>query len=387
MRIQVMQSVVVPICWCRTVFWHFNFGASHPTNSLYTRVMKRWWKAIVFGIFFLAAAGVAWGFVQVLSLQPPVTEPNINTRRAARVYEEKTNFASISTYSLENGVYSATGSTSRVLVMLPDLGTGAWSFAPWLQSLSLERHAVSYRNMNGAKAAQNATLSDYEQDARTGILQASKGRKIVLLGQGIGAYFALKIAAENPAWLEGLILVAPYAPRPWNGVQLGVAKFLGEQIYNGVYASSQSAAEFWKVNFGNGIIAPKLKTLWLPEALKRQPFEFRGAWQASLFDPMPELPNWYAALEKGKFPVLHMIARFDTSNPIGGQRLLREQLEKNLSGRYRVALLNSGKYISLDWRWAEAARIIEAFSRDLKLEKNFIENETALDPLTDPPDR
>jgi pimeloyl-ACP methyl ester carboxylesterase len=348
--------------------------------------MKRWWKTVVFGIFFVVAAALAWGFVQVLSLQPPVTEPNINTRRAARVFEEKTKFKPISTYTLENGVFSAAGE-GRVLVMLPDLGTGAWSFAPWMQSLSLERHAVSYRNMVGAAPAQNATLEDYEQDARASIEQARQGRKIVLLGQGIGAYFALKIAAENPTWLEGLILVAPYAPRPWNGVQLGVSQFIGTQIYNGVYASSQSSQEFWKVNFGNGIIAPKLKTLWLTEAIERQPFEFREAWEQSLFDPMPNIDTWYNALEKGKFPVLHMIARFDTSNPIGAQRLLREKLQASLAGRYHVAIFNSGKYVSLDWRWEEAAKIIQTFSINFKLEKNVIENEVALDPLTDPPDR
>jgi pimeloyl-ACP methyl ester carboxylesterase len=348
--------------------------------------MKRWWKTIVFGIFFVAAAALAWGFVQVLSLQPPVTEPNINTRRAARVFEEKTAFKPIGDYTLENGVYGAAG-TKRVLVMLPDLGTGAWSFAPWMQSLSFERHAVSYRNMVGAAPAQTATLEDYEQDAQAAIEQVRRGRKIVLLGQGIGAYFALKIAAENPSWLEGLIMVAPYAPRPWNGVQLGVSQFIGTQIYNGVYGSSQSSQDFWKVNFGNGIIAPKLKTLWLTEALNRQPFEFRAAWEQSLFDPMPDLDKWYNALEKGKFPVLHMIARFDTSNPIGGQRLLRERLAQSLAGRYHVAILNSGKYVSLDWRWAEAANIIQNFSSNLKLEKNLIENEVALDPLTDPPDR
>lgn len=324
--------------------------------------------------------------MQVLSLQPPVTEANINTRRAARVFEEKTVFAPMNTYKLTNGVYSAEGK-NRVLVMLPDLGTGAWSFASFMQTLPFERHAVAYRNMEGARSAQSATLADYEQDARAAILQARKGRKIILLGQGIGAYFALKIAAENPDWLDGLILLAPYLPRPWNGVQVGVAKFFAEQIYNGIYATKESSADFWQTNFGNGIIAPKLKTLWLPEAQKRVPFEFKSVWLESLFDPMPDLDKWYSNLEKGKFPVLHMIARFDTSNPLGGQRLLRERLTQSLAGRYHVAILNSGKYISLDWRWAEAGRVIEAFSSNLELEKNFIENEVALDPLTDPPDK
>ncbi len=350
--------------------------------------MKRWWKLIVFGVFFVAAAGLAWGFVQVLSLQPPVQEPNINTRRAARVYRETTTFAPIGAYALKDGVYSATGA-KRVLVMLPDLGTGAWSFSPWMQELrGFERHAVAYPNMTGAKPASDATLKDYEADARAKIEQTRRGRKIMLLGQGIGAYFALKIAAERPAWLEGLILVAPYTPRPWNGVQLGVAQFLGTQIYNSVYSSPTASTEFWRKNFGNGFVQSGLKDKFLEQyALKRQPFEFRAALMQSLFDPMPQLPAWYAALESAKFPVLHIIARYDTTNAIGGQRLLREDLSKTLGSRYSVAILNSGKYISMDWRWREAAGVLTDFLEDLRLKQNTIENEVALDPLTDKGDK
>ena len=335
-------------------------------------------------LLFVAVAGVsAWGFVQILSLQPPVLEPNINTRRAARVYLETTNFAPISAYKLEQGVYSAAGA-SKVIVMLPDLGTGAWSFAPWMQSLrAFERHAVSYRHMLGAAAASNATLADYEQDARDAIGRIRQGRKIVLLGQGIGAYFALKIAAENPAWLEGLILVAPYTPRPWNGVQLSVAQFIAQQIYNGVYSSPQASLDFWRKNFGNGIITPSLSKKFLEQyALQRQPFEFREALIQSLFDPMPQLDDWYKKLEKAKFPVLHIIARFDTSNPIDGQRRLRIDLTASLGKRYSIAILNSGKYVSLDWRWQRASQVLTEFLSRSRLAQSVIENEVALDPLT-----
>ncbi len=350
--------------------------------------MRKYWKLLVFGVFFALAAGLAWGFVQVLSLQPPVQEPNINTRRAARVYKEPQVFAPMSAYKLEQGVFSAAG-VKRVLVMLPDLGTGAWSFAPWMQNLKpYERHAVSYRNMLGGAPATDASLADYERDAREAIEKIRKGRKIVLLGQGIGAYFALKFAAENPTWLEGLILIAPYTPRPWNGVQLGVAQFLGQQIYNGVYSSAAASLDFWRKNFGNGFVAANLRDRFLePYALKRQPFEFRKAWTQALFDPMPQLQNWYAALEKSKFRVLHMIARFDTSNPIGNQRILREDLTKSLGSRYHVAILNSGKYLSMDWRQAEGAKVISSFLENLSLKNNVIENEVALDPLTDKADK
>jgi pimeloyl-ACP methyl ester carboxylesterase len=345
--------------------------------------VKRWWKLIVFGVFFVMAAAAMWGFVQILSLQPPVQEANINTRRAARVYKESTVFAPMSAYKQSNGLFSAAGA-SRVLIMLPDLGTGAWSFAPWMQELrGVERHAVAYRNMLGAKPVLNANLADYEADARAAIEAARRGRKVVLLGQGIGAFFALKIASERPAWLEGLVLAAPYTPRPWSGVQLGVAQFVGQQIYNGVYSNAAASQDFWRKNFGNGFIQLGLRDLFLEQyALARQPFEFRDALMQSLFDPMPQLPSWYASLEQAKFPVLHMIARFDTSNPIGGQRILREELTKTLGSRYSVAILNSGKYISMDWRWREAAGVLTDFLTDLKLKQNFIENEVALDPLT-----
>lgn len=350
--------------------------------------MKRWWKLIVFGIFFAIAAGLAWGFVQILSLQPPVQEPNINTRRVARTYRDSTVFAPITSYKLQNGVFSASGA-SRVLIMLPDLGTGAWSFVPWMQELrGFERHAVAYRNMLGGQPASNANLADYEADARERIEKTRRGRKIVLLGQGIGALFALKIAAERPAWLEGLILVAPYTPRPWSGVQLGVAQFVGQQIYNGVYSSPAASTEFWRKNFGNGFVQLGQRDKFLEQyALKRQPFEFREALMQSLFDPFPQLQTWYNRLEQAKFPVLHIVARFDTSNAIGGQRMLREDLAKQLGSRYSVAIVNSGKYVSLDWRWREAAGVLTDFLTDLKLKQNFIENEVFLDPLTDKADK
>ncbi len=321
--------------------------------------------------------------VQVLSLQPPVQEPNIIERRAARAYKESVVFAPMSTYQLKQGVYSAAGQ-SRVLIMLPDLGTGAWSFAPWMQSLTgFERHAVAYRNMLGAQPASNATLKDYENDARVAIEKTRAGRKVVLLGQGIGALFALQIAAENPEWLEGLILVSPYAPRPWNGVQLGVAKFIANQLYNGVYATPEASLEFWRKNFGNGIIQSGLANLFLEQyALKRQPFEFRDALMQSLFEPLDTLDQEYVALEKTTFPVLHIIGRYDTSNPISAQRLLREDLSKRLGSRYSVAILNSGKYVSMDWKWQRASVVLQDFLEDLKLKANVIENEVALDPLT-----
>ena len=167
-----------------------------------------------------------------------------------------------------------------------------------------------------------------------------------------------------------------------------MAQFVGQQIYNGVYANPQASLDFWRKNFGNGFVQMGLRDQFLEQyALKRQPFEFREALMQSLFDPFGQLNTWYNNLESAQFPVLHIIARFDTTNAIGGQRMLREDLTKRLGSRYSVAIVNSGKYVSLDWRWREAAGVLTDFLTDLKLKQNFIENEVFLDPLTDKADK
>jgi pimeloyl-ACP methyl ester carboxylesterase len=252
----------------------------------------------------------------------------------------------------------------------------------------VERHAVSYRGMLGAPTATQATIEDYQTDAISAIESVRQNRKIVLLGQGIGALFAVRIARDHPDWIDRLILVAPYAPRQWSDAQTQVARFMGSQIYNGVYDSADNTANFWRDNFGNGIVQAGLEQKYFEKYAKlRQPFEFRNVLEDALFSPFKDLQGAYIALEKGLFPVLHIVARYDTSNPIGAQRRLREDLAKQLGSRYSLALLNSGKYVSLDWKWQKAGSLIDEFIQRGRLLGNIIENEEALDPLTEPVDK
>jgi pimeloyl-ACP methyl ester carboxylesterase len=358
--------------------------------------MKRWWiwALVLLGVGVLAAGGFV--LIQVVSLQPPVQEANFNERRKHRAYKETAVHEEISSYTQgtagQAGIYSAPAENAArdaVLVMLPDLGTGAWSFEPWMSALpDFERHAVSYRGMLGAPAATQATLEEYQADAISAIESVRQNRKIVLLGQGIGALFAVRIAQDHPDWIDRLILVAPYVPRQWSSTQAQVARLVGSQIYGGVYADADSTANFWRDNFGNGIVQQDLENKYFEKYAKaRQPFEFRNVLEDALFSPFNDLQATYTALEKGKFPVLHIVARYDTSNPIGAQRRLREDLARQLGPRYWLALLNSGKYVSLDWKWQKASSIIGEFIQTGKLFANVIENEEALDPLTEQPDK
>ena len=106
-----------------------------------------------------------------------------------------------------------------------------------------------------------------------------------------------------------------------------------------------------------------------------------------IFTKLEWLGKAFDGLETAKFNVLHVIARYDTINPLGAQRILRKQLEASLEQRYKVVILNSGKYVSLDWRWEQAWSSIAEFVRDGQLKTNFIENEAVLDPVTADPDK
>jgi pimeloyl-ACP methyl ester carboxylesterase len=358
--------------------------------------VKRWWiwLLVLLGVSLLAGGGFV--LIQVISLQPPVQEANFNERRKHRRYKETAVIADLSSFTKgiagQAGIYSAPANGAArapVIVMLPDIGTGAWSFEPWMSAFKdFERHAVSYRGMLGAAAATQATLEDYQNDALEAIESVRQNRKIVLIGQGIGALFAVRIAEAHPDWIDRLVLIAPYVPRQWSDTQASVGRFIGSQIYNNVYANADNTANFWRENFGNGIVQQDLEKKYFEKYAKtRQPFELRNVLEDALFAQFKDLQNSYTALERASFPVLHIVARYDVSNPIGAQRRLREDLAKQLGSRYSLALLNSGKYVSLDWKWQKAASLIEDFTRQGRLVTPVIENEDALDPLTEIPDK
>ncbi len=382
--------------------WHGALSG-HQASPVSSKLqgVKRWWiwLLVLLGVGLLASGGFV--VIQVISLQPPVQEVNFNERRKHRTYKETAVIADISSFTKgiagQAGIYSAPAATvpdasaarAPVIVMLPDLGTGAWAFEPWMTALkNFERHAVSYRGMLGAATATQATLEDYQTDALNAIENVRQNRKIVLVGQGIGALFAVRIAEDHPDWIDRLVLIAPYVPRLWSDTQAQVGRFVGSQIYNSIYASADNSANFWRENFGNGIVQQDIEKKYFEKYAKlRQPFEFRNVLEAALFDQFKDLQSTYTSLERASFPVLHLVARYDVSNPIGAQRRLREDLARQLGSRYSLAILNSGKYVSLDWKWQKAAALIEDFSSQGRLIAPIIENEDALDPLTATPDR
>jgi hypothetical protein len=89
----------------------------------------------------------------------------------------------------------------------------------------------------------------------------------------------------------------------------------------------------------------------------------------------------YDQLEKAKFPVLQIAARYDVINPLNAQLEMRRGFEQQLDRRYNFALFLSGRLVSIDWKWREAVTVLETFLKDGKLEKSVIQNEEALDPL------
>jgi pimeloyl-ACP methyl ester carboxylesterase len=357
-------------------------------------LVKRWvWLGL--GFFTLLLFGASYVLLQLTILQPPVVEPNIIEKRASRKFVERAQIRPITelpvTRAGEAAVFHKAASGKQPVVLLPDLGTGAWVFEKFLSVWQdVDAYAVSYRGGLGAASATSANLEDYIADAQAalGSVDASS-RKPVLVGQGMGALIALKLAQDNPDTIGGLVLIAPYAPRDWSDQQLWMVRTIGGWAYNAAYNGGDSAKDFWKANFPSGFIQTRLATEALNKyALTRDPFEFRGVIEDVNFTKLEWLNAAYTSLENAKFNVLHVVARYDTINPIGAQRELRKRLEPELGSRYRVVILNSGKYVSMDWKWPKAASAIQAFARDGNIPANIIENEEALDPTTaDPPDR
>jgi pimeloyl-ACP methyl ester carboxylesterase len=353
--------------------------------------VKRWvWLGL--GLFTLLIFGASYVLLQLTILQPPVAEPNILEKRRARKFVESVQILPIDSFNAtkadEAGVFRGVAAGKQPVVLLPDLGTGAWVFEKFLSAWrDVDAYAVSYRGGIGAAKAQAATLEDYVTDAKTALQSVTpSSRKPVLVGQGMGALIALRIAQESPEALGGLVLIAPYAPRDWSDQQLWMVRLIGNWAYGAAYNGGEDAKAFWKANFPSGFIQTRLATEMLERhALTRDPFEFRGVIEDVNFTKLEWLDAAYQSLERAKFNVLHVVARYDSINPIGAQRELRKRLEPELGARYRVVILNSGKYVSMDWKWLTAAKAIESFARDGQLPANIIENEEALDPVTEGP--
>lgn len=365
--------------------------------------MKRWW--ILPSVLLTAAVAVVfYVFFQLIILQPPVVEPNFNERKRSERTIQKLEVAPISSYPVlragKAALYHAAGA-GRTLVMLPDSGTGAWMFEKVMGAMkqSFNLYSVSYRGMTGAEAITatpgsdfgSVTTNDYLQDATDALIAARKDSrqpKVVLVGSGLGALLALKLANQHPDWLEALVLIAPFAPRERNDHQAWLARTVGDYIYRDVYTKKDAAQTFWNENFANGFAQKSEAKKYLGLYAKNKlPFEFKPVIQDIFFNRLGYLEDDFTKLENSKLPLLHIAARYDVTNPIGAQRLLRTRLEQSMPGRYSYAVLNSGKYLTLDWHWQDAVGVLASFLPTLKLEKAFIQNEEALDPLVDPPDK
>lgn len=356
--------------------------------------VKRWVWAGVLSLVALIF-GASYVLLQLTILQPPVIEPNILEKRLARAFVETKTIAPIESYPVirvgQAALFHKAASGKRPVVLLPDLGAGAWIFEKYLSAWrDVDAYALSYRGGLGATPATGATLEQYILDASAALEQVAKltGQKPVLLGQGMGALIAMRLAQRMSTALGGLVLVSPYAPRDWSDQQLWIASTIGNWAYSPAYAGGRNAKDFWAANFPSGFLQSKLAVEMLNNyALTRDPFEYKGVIQDVNFTKLEWLAEAFTGLEAAKFNVLHVIARYDTINPLGAQRILRQQLAASLGQRYKVVILNSAKYVSLDWRWEQAAKSIVEFVKNGQLKSNFIENETVLDPVTADPDK
>jgi pimeloyl-ACP methyl ester carboxylesterase len=348
---------------------------------------------VVAGILVaLVLAGAYLALTQLVSLQPPITEANVIERRRARAYRETVTITPITARTrLEVGqaaVFRA-GSTGRVVVLLPDSGTGAWSFEPYLTLISASRrlYAASYRGMIGARPTQGASFNDYVQDAREAILKARADAgtdRVVLLGQGLGALIAMKLSQTDPNLLEGIVLLAPFVPREWSDMQRWLVGVTGTAFYHDIWNNPERERGFWRDYFPAAFVQKNLAEQYLTRyADQKIPYEFPGVTKEVTLGPISWLEGAFDGLEKLKLPVLHIAARYDVANPASAQQRLKLDLEARLHKRYFFSALNSGRLISLDWKWKESAALISDFLDDLRLDQPLIEREEPLDPATE----
>lgn len=335
----------------------------------------------------LMAAALVYVLFQLTILQPPVVAPNINLRRLARAYVVGPPAPRIETYrSFQAGaarVYAA-GTTGRPMVLLPDSGTGAWAYENYLAALNGDRrvYAVSLRGMVGARPAGNATLDDYLRDARDAVVAARRdaGGPVVLGGQGLGALLALRLAADDPSGMTGVVLISPYAVRERTDHQTWLAQTFGALVYDRVFASEQSLRDFALENFPSGLVQRDLQQRHLPRATAKLPFEYRPVIREVTLGDLRWLPEAYDRLARSGLPVLHIAANYDVTNPQAAQYRVRELLEPGLGKTYFFSILNSGRLVSLDWRWRASAALIDDFLTDLRLDAPIVEQEVPLDP-------
>ncbi|HWG85203.1 MAG TPA: alpha/beta hydrolase [Deinococcales bacterium] len=345
---------------------------------------------IALGLLTLAAVlGVGFVLFQLTVLNPPVVDPTYPERQRIRRYRETVQAAPLETYpSFAAGrarVYRAAG-PGRTVLLLPDSGTGAWLYVNYLATLgsAFNLNAVSLRGMHGAAPATTATFGDYLQDARDALAAVTRqapGNKAVIVGNGLGSLLALRLANEQPAATEALVLLAPYIPRERTPDQQWLADFFGDRIYDGVFSSPEATAKFWKGNFPNGIRQIGLaRAAWVSYASRKQPYEYRPVVDEIVLGRIPWLDEHYRKLEEASFPVMTVGGRYDTVNPEASQLRVTERLQDLLGERYAFSILNSGQLIPLDWKWKESVNALTDFLLDLRLDVPILEEQEQLEP-------
>ncbi len=358
----------------------------------------------------LIALGVIGGLLLVLTLfavfqlsilQPPVVEPAQPQRLVIRRYRLPNIPPPMSAYASEQigqariylaGVSpAALGSVraaqaAKAVLLLPDIGTGAWLFEPYMPALAQAQptFALSLRGSPDAARIQNATFADYLEDARAAfefVKRRARVQKITLVGEGMGSLLALRLANERPNEISSLALLAPYVPRERSDLQNWLARTVGDWVYQGIYTDREAAREFWLKNFPSGFVQGDLASFWTERyARDRVPFEYKPVIEEIILGPLEWLESAYERLGKASFPVLQIHAKYDVSNPDAAQLRLREILQSELGSRYSYAMLLCGKLISLDWRWQRSSEVLLEFLKTGRLSHPVVEEELVLEP-------
>lgn len=110
-------------------------------------------------------------------------------------------------------------------------GFNANTYAPLLESLdpTIDVYAMDARGHGLSKASANPkTLRTWKPYVRDlGTLVATIPRPTVLVGHSMGGTVSLELAAANPEWVAGVVLVDPVLPPPRVGWWLPVARAVG----------------------------------------------------------------------------------------------------------------------------------------------------------------
>lgn len=334
----------------------------------------------------LAVGAALYVLFQLTILNPPVAQPSFFDARKAKAYVESTIIPGIDTYERTamagGGEVFHAGRVGRPVLLIPDLGAGAWAFAPYLKTLGGSNRLDA---LDFGVLAPATTLDDLTATARRALtdLHARTAEKIFLVGEGAGSLVALKLLDEAPEYIAGVALLSPYTPRERSDQQQWLSDVIGDFIYRPVMASRQSMSNYWAKNFSSALVQPRLAAKYASLSAQR-PFATLPLVREVTYGRLAWLPGAYTRLKVLGLPVLHLFARYDTLNPIDSQKALADDLTASLGGRYSRGLFNSGRMLSLDWRWRETSVVLGEWLRTGALSAPYEDAETLLEPGVKP---